>query len=433
MEKDASRGGDGFSISDNKSASNKMGRRRFDGGGAGDGGGPTGGGANEAVGHMLYYDNVSSSRLGAENFSTTNSQPFDIFASSSSSKSPEGIMATSVAFPFTSAQWKELERQAMIYKYMIYSVPVPSDLLLPLSRNLTVDSSGSSMYSVRYSKHGDLEPGRCKRTDGKKWRCSKDVAPNQKYCERHLHRGRPRSRKPVEDKSINGESNKKTQRNPSSSTANPHHFSATNEKPLLLFDPKNDLNISNAPSCNRDLSLMMMESELKRQRFIEANLGFSNGGCSIYGSSSLFDQDYADQNQLNVYSNFATSEIDAPISFIDAWSIENGNVESSGPREPESLSTSLNLSISMASGRHSDQDDFGPVYWGPFTGGPLGEALPGGKNPASPHDSVTTVATTVESPTGVLHRTLFSNSDGSVCNSPTFPAPMSEVAFRWLN
>lgn len=48
------------------------------------------------------------------------------------------------------------------------------------------------------SSNTDLEPGRCRRTDGKKWRCSRDVAPNHKYCERHMHRGRPRSRKPVE-------------------------------------------------------------------------------------------------------------------------------------------------------------------------------------------------------------------------------------------
>lgn len=44
----------------------------------------------------------------------------------------------------------------------------------------------------------DPEPRRCRRTDGKKWRCSKDAAPDQKYCERHMHRGKPRSRKPVE-------------------------------------------------------------------------------------------------------------------------------------------------------------------------------------------------------------------------------------------
>lgn len=41
-------------------------------------------------------------------------------------------MATSLGFPFTCAQWKELERQAMVYKYMMASVPVPPDLLLPI-------------------------------------------------------------------------------------------------------------------------------------------------------------------------------------------------------------------------------------------------------------------------------------------------------------
>ncbi|XP_076894957.1 growth-regulating factor 8-like [Bidens hawaiensis] len=44
----------------------------------------------------------------------------------------------------------------------------------------------------------DSEPWRCRRTDGKKWRCSRDVMPDQKYCERHAHKNRPRSRKPVE-------------------------------------------------------------------------------------------------------------------------------------------------------------------------------------------------------------------------------------------
>lgn len=44
----------------------------------------------------------------------------------------------------------------------------------------------------------DPEPGRCRRTDGKKWRCSRDAVADQKYCERHMNRGRHRSRKPVE-------------------------------------------------------------------------------------------------------------------------------------------------------------------------------------------------------------------------------------------
>ncbi|GJN22448.1 hypothetical protein PR202_gb10008 [Eleusine coracana subsp. coracana] len=44
----------------------------------------------------------------------------------------------------------------------------------------------------------DPEPGRCRRTDGKKWRCSKEAYPDSKYCEKHMHRGKNRSRKTVE-------------------------------------------------------------------------------------------------------------------------------------------------------------------------------------------------------------------------------------------
>lgn len=57
-----------------------------------------------------------------------------------------------------------------------------------------------SVFQSGYWGRGamDPEPGRCRRTDGKKWRCSRDVVAGQKYCERHVHRGRNRSRKPVE-------------------------------------------------------------------------------------------------------------------------------------------------------------------------------------------------------------------------------------------
>ncbi|KAJ1376837.1 WRC domain [Sesbania bispinosa] len=130
-------------------------------------------------------------------------QPFDISSAytpaTTTFKSPAGGMAA-LGFPFTSAQWNELQRQAMIYKYMMASVPVPPDLLIPIS--LTPPTSRSPLdggFNLRLSSSNtDPEPGRCRRTDGKKWRCSRDVAPNHKYCERHMHRGRPRSRKPVE-------------------------------------------------------------------------------------------------------------------------------------------------------------------------------------------------------------------------------------------
>ena len=75
-------------------------------------------------------------------------------------------------------------------------------LFLPLLWDFTLNSAlwvvVSTGLKLRLSSSTDPEPGRCKRTDGKKWRCSRDVAPDYKYCERHLHRGCPHSRKPVE-------------------------------------------------------------------------------------------------------------------------------------------------------------------------------------------------------------------------------------------
>ncbi|XP_059634755.1 growth-regulating factor 1-like isoform X2 [Cornus florida] len=110
------------------------------------------------------------------------------------------------SFPFTASQWQELEHQALIFKYMVSGVPIPSDLLFTLKRSL--DSSnlilhqpqhiGWNCFQMGFGRKIDPEPGRCRRTDGKKWRCSKEAYPDSKYCERHMHRGRNRSRKPVE-------------------------------------------------------------------------------------------------------------------------------------------------------------------------------------------------------------------------------------------
>lgn len=109
--------------------------------------------------------------------------------------------------PFTPVQWQELEHQALIYKYLVAGVPVPYDLVVPIRRSLEALSAtffnhpSSLGYCSYYGKKFDPEPGRCRRTDGKKWRCSKDAYPDSKYCERHMHRGRNRSRKPVESQS----------------------------------------------------------------------------------------------------------------------------------------------------------------------------------------------------------------------------------------
>ncbi|KMZ64513.1 hypothetical protein ZOSMA_363G00030 [Zostera marina] len=45
-------------------------------------------------------------------------------------------------------------------------------------------------YSHRrvIADRNDPEPGRCRRTDGRKWRCARSCLPHSKYCERHINR-----------------------------------------------------------------------------------------------------------------------------------------------------------------------------------------------------------------------------------------------------
>ncbi|XP_074588915.1 growth-regulating factor 6-like [Curcuma longa] len=113
-------------------------------------------------------------------------------------------------YPFTLSQWQELELQALVFRYMASGIPVPSDLVPCIRRRPFVDPQtlpflpnlpaiGWGAYQMGDARKAmDPEPGRCRRTDGKKWRCSKEAYPDSKYCERHMHRGKSRSRKPVE-------------------------------------------------------------------------------------------------------------------------------------------------------------------------------------------------------------------------------------------
>ncbi|MCL7032561.1 hypothetical protein MKW94_001816 [Papaver nudicaule] len=120
-----------------------------------------------------------------------------------------GVLA-GVRGPFTPSQWMELEHQALIYKYINANVPIPSNLLIPIRKSqyptgfpgfggsIRPNTLGWGSFHMGFSSNTDPEPGRCRRTDGKKWRCSRDAVADQKYCERHMNRGRHRSRKPVE-------------------------------------------------------------------------------------------------------------------------------------------------------------------------------------------------------------------------------------------
>ncbi|CAI5461943.1 unnamed protein product [Closterium sp. Yama58-4] len=111
---------------------------------------------------------------------------------SQSSLVDPGLVADESAAPFTISQWQQLEQQALIFKYLVSGAAVPPEL---------IDSLYSTADSPRQSPDGpaswatplkDAEPLRCRRTDGKKWRCSREAVTDQKYCERHMHRGRNR-------------------------------------------------------------------------------------------------------------------------------------------------------------------------------------------------------------------------------------------------
>ncbi|MFS8000363.1 putative transcription factor interactor and regulator C3H-WRC/GRF family [Helianthus anomalus] len=104
----------------------------------------------------------------------------------------------------------ELEHQALIYKHITINAPIPSNLLIPIRKaletaafcypgaNERLTAYGWGGFHMGFSNNSDPEPWRYRSTDGKKWRCLRDVVADQKYCERHMNRGHHRLRKPVE-------------------------------------------------------------------------------------------------------------------------------------------------------------------------------------------------------------------------------------------
>ncbi|KAG0464885.1 hypothetical protein HPP92_019049 [Vanilla planifolia] len=174
---------------------------------------------------MLSFSFTKSSPV-----TRSGSNPFALAASRSSSKTYSDRNADfnseylSVKMPrfvecrsehFTLSQRKELEQQMLIYNYIQTNAPIPTNLISSLRRGM--DLSGFSIcatssiganaglwgcFHAGFVGNSDSEPSRCRRTDGKKWRCSKDAVLEQKYCEKHLNRGRHRSRKHVESQGV---------------------------------------------------------------------------------------------------------------------------------------------------------------------------------------------------------------------------------------
>ncbi|XAR71586.1 hypothetical protein NMG60_11017928 [Bertholletia excelsa] len=399
-----------------------------------------------------------------------------------------------LGYPFTMAQLKELERQAMIYKYMMASVPVPPHLLLPINTQ--------NYLSTREAL--GAEPGRCKRTDGKKWRCPRDVAPNQKYCERHMNRGRTRSRKPVEvDGGGGGNQQVRLLDRPPQPPLPATQLIGSAIQPyktltpaLFFLNPDETVSASSSyKEQNRCLN-WTTEGEMPRmgvlerewQRLLDTSSGLESR-ASLYDTTETVFQQACNEESLDLlpYPDFLVSEANQQThnsnlflnsnllrveknpqmvesrGFIDAWSNENqytdnGNNECSVSSQRMTFSPSLDLWMAMAAGDILDEgmaridtdlgfgdsgagleklhDWLGPSSWvGSAPGGPLAEAL--GRECSDKDSSYSNrgggdPAIGMWSPTGVLQRTVMSVADGSGCTSPNVATAAETIPFRWL-
>ncbi|KAL3625303.1 hypothetical protein CASFOL_030757 [Castilleja foliolosa] len=256
-----------------------------------------------------------------------------------------------IRYPFTASQWQELEQQALVFKYMVSGMPIPPDLIFTVRTSL--DSSLSSKLLLHQSpqlgwngyqiagfgRKIDPEPGRCRRTDGKKWRCSKDAYPDSKYCERHMHRGRNRSRKPVENNNNNISSPKTTEKsamNNLSTTpfSSSQDQSINNNISTKFFLDSNDYTYSPyKPYSHGNGDGLKRESDDKHGIFSGAQLGFSlsqlkenNKAYSYYSSSSSsaglgnhYYNNIGKDNTNNINVNDQPSK-KVMHHFLDEWS-----------------------------------------------------------------------------------------------------------------
>ncbi|XP_074579811.1 growth-regulating factor 7-like [Curcuma longa] len=361
--------------------------------------------------------------------------------------SSNGVLAEGKG-PFTPSQWLELENQALVYRYIAAKVPIPHNLLNPIKRSLgisglphfSVGSFGSSAFGwgsfyLGYSGNNDPEPGRCRRTDGKKWRCSRDAVADQKYCERHINRGRHRSRKHVEGQSSRaakampvvplsrsasstvsgGESTSglgvpqsQTTINLATSEPSPAPF---NTKPLSKEDAKDDGHEAANLSISASMSSKAMTSmPISRKQ---------SGEFQLVSTGSHFNPESSSLSDINLLPSSLKLDVLRPQSnplhhFIDDWPQtrpHHSTVTWPEIEDMQSERTQLSMSISMASSEFSSstnhdtdtlsplklsreydlarldsqscrisegnqrQASWIPISWGASMGGPLGEAL----------------------------------------------------------
>ncbi|XP_039022757.1 growth-regulating factor 8-like isoform X2 [Hibiscus syriacus] len=317
------------------------------------------------------YDVVGAASAAAVVLKSLHHHSFSADPSFAHNFSGEMAAPVNAIVPFTAAQWQELERQTMIFKYMMASVPIPAELLIPITRNSSNAVKGSLELGFS-SNSSDPEPWRCRRTDGKKWRCSRDVAPDQKYCERHSHKSRPRSRKPVElpNHSSNNDPKSQTLNNMASDgTKQPHqtpHFTSHNDARLFTssFDQSRCLEWfvkgeTAVPFANN--------SNTEWQHFKAQGTNYG-GNASEHHQLNLQAQHLNEQFNPGLASlggalNINQAHSQETRAFIDAWSTEDREVvqmDGIGSKcrvySNEKLPLS-SLTLSMSAGIENNQEE----------------------------------------------------------------------------
>ncbi|KAK8652903.1 hypothetical protein V6N13_126926 [Hibiscus sabdariffa] len=362
--------------------------------------------------------------------------------SGSLNASMHGIFS-GVEGPFTLSQWNELKHQALIFKYITSNVLVPSNLLVPLKKPLSpygylpYDSLGWGSFHLRYTSKTDPEPGRCRRTDGKKWRCSWDAVANKKYCEKHINRGCHRSRKHVEGQTSHaatGTTNSKVVHTSSSESASiktsggaaknlaipwQHQF-----KNLQFGAATPPGTLVNRIQDQRGLPVLSSTNNLKSKEstftITKQGVPFSGSSVSDFGhvafntlinpSQSSYCMNFEESSLLIDLTGQETQDQNPPHQSIDAWSKDQSSPSViTWPDELKSYRTQLSMSIPMETSDFSSSSssptkdkldlssrrlspEFNPIQmdlgvntdvndqtkkqaisWGSSIGGPLGE------------------------------------------------------------
>ncbi|GFY85973.1 growth-regulating factor 2 [Actinidia rufa] len=438
---------------------------------------------------MLSFSEPSSENVSLPNYyHHTSSRNTGYGYGGLNASSMHGVLS-GVRSPFTPSQWMELEHQALIYKYITANVPVPSNLLIPIRKAL--DSTGLSGFSVGplrsstlgwgafhlgYSNNSDPEPGRCRRTDGKKWRCSRDAVVDQKYCERHMNRGRHRSRKPVEG--LNGHSVSgptTTTAKPSSTSAlvvpgggasnslgfshHPHHKNLQSNMPsTCASSPQINrifLNKENVGERNEDATNFSIPKQ--HNPYEESSRADFGRVCSDSLLNPLQNsfRNYGSSQDLNARENESQRSVhqfmdDWPKTQTDrvsfTWPIVDLQAErtqlsisipeapldftSSSPSNEKLALSPLRLSRDLDTTQR--QANWIPISWETSMGGPLGEVLHSTNSSVADckNSSALNLMTDgwegsprlASSPTGVLQKMTF----GSLSNSSAGSSPRAE-------